>query len=339
MRRYRPILGLVVAAISATVITAPAPLIAASQPQGPPNHGEDVSGFVIAAVGDLVPHPNLSSDANARAVKRLADSHQPDAYFLLGDLQYETGVLALYRSVYDPIWGDVKQDSYPTAGNHEYGNGVNSGWASTGGGYFDYYGNRARPGSASYYWFHVNLPAGGRWLVVVLNSACGDYDNPPEWHTPLCTTDSAQANWLRSVLAANQHIRCIMAVFHEPRFATAAPVPGKPSMATLWNVMDNEGAARGVDLVLNGHNHAYERLKPMIFNGTIDHSRGIWSTIVGTGGRDLIPFRGTVHPARSAADDDHFGFLKLVLRSDGWTQSFKRTDGTSFDTRAFGCNP
>jgi hypothetical protein len=30
---------------------------------------------------------------------------------------------------------------------------------------------------------------------VVLNSACGDYANPPEWHTPRCTTDSAQASW------------------------------------------------------------------------------------------------------------------------------------------------
>jgi hypothetical protein len=44
------------------------------------------------------------------------------------------------------------------------------------------------------------------------------------------------------------------------------------------------------------------------------------------------------HPARAAADDDHFGFLKLVLRSDGWTQSFKRTDGRSYDTRRMTCN-
>ena len=98
----------------------------------------------------------------------------------------------------------------------------------------------------------------------------------------------AQADWLRGVLAANQHIRCIMAVFHEPRFATKQRW-GQVVHGDLWNVMDNEGAARGVDLVLSAHNHVYERLKPMIFNGTIDHRRGIWSNIVGTGGRDLIP--------------------------------------------------
>jgi hypothetical protein len=33
----------------------------------------------------------------------------------------------------------------------------------------------------------------------------------------------------------------------------------------------------------------------------------------------VIPFSGTAHPARAAADDDHVGFLKLVLRSDGGT--------------------
>jgi len=30
--------------------------------------------------------------------------------------------------------------------------------------------------------------------------------------------------------------------------------------------------------------------------------------------------------------------LKLVLRPDGWTQSFKRTDGSSYDTVSIGCN-
>lgn len=52
----------------------------------------------------------------------------------------------------------------------------------------------------------------------------------------------------------------------------------------------------------------------------------------------VIPFSGTAHPARAAADDDHFGFLKLVLRSDGWTQSFKGTDGSSYDARRMTCN-
>jgi hypothetical protein len=33
----------------------------------------------------------------------------------------------------------------------------------------------------------------------------------------------------------------------------------------------------------------------------------------------------------------HFGVLKLVLRQDGWTQSFKTTGGQSLDTVSVGC--
>ena len=99
------------------------------------------------------------------------------------------------------------------------------GWASTGGGYFDYFGGnggRARPKNASYYSFNVLLPQGGHWHVVVLNSACGDFNNPPRWVTPSCALTGAMANWLRADLAADT-ARCELAIFHEPAFATPAP--------------------------------------------------------------------------------------------------------------------
>jgi hypothetical protein len=109
-------------------------------------------------------------------------------------------------------------------------------------------------------------------------------------------------------------------------------------MRTLWDIMDNQGSARGVDLVLSGHNHAYERLKPMTYNGTISASQGIHSSIVGTGGRSPDPFSSNIHPGRAKALQGQFGFLKLVLREDGWTQSFKSITGSDFDTVSIGCN-
>ncbi|HEV8649525.1 MAG TPA: metallophosphoesterase [Actinomycetes bacterium] len=305
----------------------------------PPFHAEDFTGSVLAAVGDIMPSPGQASDANARAVRSLIDSHKPDAYFLLGDFQYECPTDTLMQTRWDPVWGDVKDNTYLAIGNHEYCNGQGTVGPQP---YFDYYGSRARPGGATYHWFKITLPSppnppGSQWLVVVLNSSCQEWDGAT-WITPKCTFDSAQANWLRDVLDQNQHIRCTMALFHEPRFGTPAPHAGAAKMQTLWDVMDNQGAARGVDLVLSGHNHAYERLRPMIYDGTISPSQGIHSSIVGTGGRSLISFSGNPHPARVAADDDHYGFLKLVLRPDGWTQSFKRTDGSSYDTVSIGCN-
>jgi acid phosphatase type 7 len=125
----------------------------------------DVSGDTLVVVGDLVPGPGGNLD-NAKAVRDLALRQDADAYVFAGDLQYEKGELANYRNIWAPIWGGVFNRSYPAPGNHEYGNGTNSGWAATGGGYFDYWGSRARPSAASYYSFNVNLPGGKHWHVV-----------------------------------------------------------------------------------------------------------------------------------------------------------------------------
>jgi hypothetical protein len=178
----------------------------------------DVNGDTLVVVGDPVPAGNVS-DGNARAVRDLALRQDADAYVFAGDLQYEAGELANYRNRWDPIWGGVFNRSYPVPGNHEYGNGANSGWAATGGGYFDYWGSRARPSAASYYSFNVNLPGGGHWHVVVLNSACGRYAKPPQWYTPSCALNGAMEDWLRADLAADD-ADCELAVFHEPAFAT-----------------------------------------------------------------------------------------------------------------------
>jgi hypothetical protein len=95
---------------------------------------------------------------------------------------------------------------------------------------------------------------------------------------------------------------------------------------------------RGVDLVISGHNHAYERLEPMRADGSLNHTTGIRSTIVGTGGRSLVAFTGTAAPNSAYRDDRHFGVLTLRLSPTGWTQAFKTTDGQSLDAVSAGCN-
>jgi acid phosphatase type 7 len=304
--------------------------VAAGAPAGAA--APDVDGDTLVVVGDLVPGPG-GSLANAQAVHDVATRLCADAYVFAGDLQYERGELANYQNRWQRIWGGEFSRSYPAAGNHEYGDGANSGWAATGGGYFDYWGSRARPSGASYYSFDVNLPGGGHWHVVVLNSACGNYDNPPQWYTPSCALDGAMEDWLRADLAADDAM-CELAVFHEPAFATKAPHAGNTAIRTPWWTMEE----RGVDLVVSGHNHAYEYFGPQLHTGASDYSKGIRSVIVGTGGRSLIPFSGTVAANSIKRITGVYGVLTLSLRANGVTTAFKNTAGTTLDAHSFGCH-
>jgi hypothetical protein len=203
-------------------------------------------------VGDLTVTPP-GTNANARAVRDLAVSLRPAAIVLAGDLVHPASSLSQLTSTFDSVWGDQWQRIAPAIGNHDYNLGHSSGWASTGGGYFDYFGGnggRARPANASYYSFNVVVPQGGHWHVIVLNSACGDYSNPPAWVTPSGALTGAMANWLRADLAADDALGELV-VFHEPAFASRAPHGGKAEMRNLWWTME----LRGVDLVVCGHNH------------------------------------------------------------------------------------
>lgn len=125
---------------------------------------EDVTGSVLALVGDLVPDRGAPGGGlgNADAVHDLMVSHGPVAYLHLGDLQYECGDLANFLENYGFIWGDEFNDIYPVIGNHGYCNGSHPNAE----GYFTYFGARARPSGASYYSFNVLLPTDGHWHVT-----------------------------------------------------------------------------------------------------------------------------------------------------------------------------
>jgi hypothetical protein len=126
--------------------------------------------------------------------------------------------------------------------------------------------------------------------------------------------------------------RCTLAFFHHPYRSSAAPYTGKTELRHLWALL----VAGGVDLVLNGHNHAYERLKPMRTTGDVGVDGAPWTVVAGTGGRSLIPF-SSVH-RNSSARARVYGVHKMVLYPDRWVGALKATDGTTRDLRSIGCH-
>jgi hypothetical protein len=140
-------------------------------------------------------------------------------------------------------------------------------------------------------------------------------------------------NWLRADLAADNAL-CDLAVWHEPAFGTNVPFGQKTEMRIPWWTLEE----RGVDLIMTGHSHRYERFRRMIHTGAANSTKGISSTIIGVGGKSHTAFVGPFAPNSVTHYDDFYGFVKLVLRANGWTQAFKTIDGRSLDAVSIGCH-
>ena len=239
-----------------------------------------------------------------RATARLLTRNRLDAVLPLGDLQYERGELAHFRSSYGPTWGRVKSVTRPAPGNHEY---ATPGAA----GYYTYFGRAAGKPSRGYYSFAL-----GAWRLIALNSNCPQVPGG-------CDVGSPQEQWLRAVLKRHRN-RCVLAYSHHPRFSSG--VHGDhPQMAALFAALYDARA----DVVLAGHDHTYERFAPQSPAARLDRRRGIRVFVVGTGGRSLYGF-GQIKPNSRARANTSFGVLLMTLRPRGYSWRFVTAAGSPF---------
>jgi hypothetical protein len=196
-------------------------------------------------------------------------------------------------------------------GNHEY----NTSGAS---GYYSYFGAAAGDPSKGYYSYDL-----GGWHFVVLNSNCGVVS---------CASGSPQEVWLRNDLAAHA-AACTLAYWHHPRFSSGQH-GNNTSSSVFWQDLYNANA----DVVLNGHDHLYERFGPQNPSAGFDSARGIREFIVGTGGRNSYSFT-SVQPNSEVRQSGTFGVLKLTLHANGYEWQFVPEAGKTFtDTGSANCH-
>ena len=258
---------------------------------------------LIGAAGDIACDPAsrffgkvppVAENCHEGATAALLTQARVDAVLALGDNQYEAATLANFRASYERSWGALKSITYPVAGNHEY-------YTPGAEGYFDYFGRVAGKPEQGWYSFDI-----GAWHLIALNSNCNDVG---------CFAGSEQEKWLRDDLKAHPRA-CTLAFWHAPLFSSG-PEGENRSIRPLWNAL----YAAGTDVVLNSHNHNYERFAPQSPGGQLDPARGIREFVVGTGGSNL---QGFPHPATNSEVRiaDTFGVLLLTLRSDGYDWNF-----------------
>jgi hypothetical protein len=221
-----------------------------------------------------------------------------------GDAVYEVGSLQEYTSCYAPTWGRHKWRTRPAVGDHDY---ETPGAA----GFFTYFGAAAGVPGLGWYSYEI-----GSWHVVVLNTACDQIGG--------CGPGSPQEAWLRADLAAHP-TRCSVAYWHAPLFSSGSHggiAAVKPLFQALYD--------HGVELVLSGNDHDYERFAPQNADGGLDQARGVRQFVVGTGGRYLRPFDAVHHPNSEAASDSTFGVLALDLDALGYDWRFVPVAGSTF---------
>ena len=253
----------------------------------------------IVAAGDISCGPTEAvTEASCRSedTAALIASLKPDALITLGDNQYPSGALADYQSSYDKTWGKFKDVTYPTPGNHEYATPNASG-------YFDYFGSRAGEKGKGYYSFSV-----GDWRFFALNSEIDVSENSP------------QLSWLKQELQSNENT-CSLAYWHQPRFSTGGHASNQ-AFGPLWKLL----YANNVDIVLNGHSHAYERFVPQNPDGQYDPTNGIVQFVSGMGGRVAEPLNDTL-PTLATRQNHAFGLLQLSLYPKGARYQFLPTAG------------
>ncbi|HSL77950.1 MAG TPA: DNRLRE domain-containing protein, partial [Candidatus Limnocylindrales bacterium] len=274
----------------------------------PPASG---GGNVLVGAGDIADCNRTTDEATAVLLDGISGT-----VYTAGDNTYPDGTAASYATCYDSTWGRHKGRTKPAAGNHEYINGVATP-------YFDYFGAVAGDPDEGWYSFDVS-----GWHVVVLNSNCSILGGGTA--SAGCGPNSPQVAWLRSDLAASS-ASCTVAIFHHPRFTSRRSTPDGP-YATLWTELYNAGA----EIIINGHQHLYERFAPQTSAGTADPSFGIREFVVGTGGTALNTFGTTVMANSEVRRDDTHGVLKLTLHATSYDFQFVPVAGKTFTDSGVG---
>ena len=268
-----------------------------ASPSGSTTPGESsIAGVdpVLVGAGDIGDCGTNGDEATAALLDGIAGT-----VFTAGDNAYPAGTAVDFQKCYDPSWGRHKARTRPAPGNHD--------WETQGlTGYLGYFGAAAQgPGGTS--WYSYDL---GTWHIIVLDSDCDKVG---------CAADTPQGTWLAADLAASKAV-CTLAIFHHPRFSSGEH-GNAPVLDAFWRPL----YAAGVDVIVNGHDHDYERFAPQDPDGKADANRGIRQFVVGTGGTAPRGFQASV-PNSEVRLSNSWGVLKFTLHDGSYDVEFIAAD-------------
>jgi predicted phosphodiesterase len=222
--------------------------------------------FNFAAVGDWGCTANTNNTVNNIVSKN------PELVLALGDLSYKPTADCWFQSI-----APIDEKMKITIGNHDVdARKLNK--------YMNHFGLKEEYYSFDYQNVHFLALS----TETVFNATSAQYE--------FVKNDLPKA-------ATDPNIDWIIVYFHRPMYTSPGSHPESPILRNTYHPLFSK---YGVDLVLQGHNHNYERTYPIIFNNNnvtypiesstnttsyTDPDGEIFAT-VGTGGRNVISFTG-----------------------------------------------
>jgi hypothetical protein len=255
---------------------------------------------VLIGAGDICVTRIIGS---AVATAKIVERYPSAQVFTLGDNSNEKGTTTQYRGCYARAWGQFLGRTRAVIGNHD----CTFAFCAA---YYQYFGAAAGPAFKGYYSY--DLP--NDWHVVVLNSQGEQVGGTG--------SGSPEESWLRADLAANKG-KHLIAMWHIPVFATGQP--RHTDYLAFWNDL----YAAHADLILNGHDHVYERFALQAPSGKADR-KGIREIVVGTGGAFPQTFGRTIAANSQVRHTGTFGVLQLTLHPHSYSWRFIPIAGGTF---------
>jgi hypothetical protein len=252
-----------------------------------------------------------TANANQRAVRdafyRWNRGHAPDLWLMLGDNAYNTGTDSEYQNAVFNMYAWLAANSplWPTLGNHDAGS-ANSGTQS--GVYYDIFtlptlgqAGGLPSGTEAYYSFdHANIH------FICLDS-----------HDTDRAKDGAMAQWLRADLEATAR-DWIICYFHHPPYTKGSHDSDNKDDSSGRMVQMRENILPileqgGVDLVMTGHSHCYER--SYLLDGHYGYSTNLAPHMFKDRGDGRVDGNGAY--TKSIGTPAHEGAVYVVAGSSG----------------------
>jgi hypothetical protein len=265
----------------------------------------------LAAVGDTCSTSGTTQQCAKTATA--ATSFNPERLIHLGDYQYQNAGSngATYKTGYEAAFAGLHDKTIPVFGStHDTCDGSGS-WECYPVSFMNANGApEVRGRLTDHQWgYSIDID---NWHVVVFNFKTG-------------TGLGGSVASVDADLAAHPS-QCLLAVSHAPVIGSPAQEhPTNEAAAFRQTLVDH-----GVDLVLAGHQHFYERnLDPAGFT-SITNGQG------GVGHYD----RTSTAPTAQAYNSTSFGPIKVVLSANGWTTDFVPNAGAAAfsDHASGGCS-